>query len=123
MARRKSLRFRCPNCGTLLEKGYFARNLEKLEGFIPPGRESMSCPSCRRPIDTRKMVNGDYDEPEFGGLGLLILLAALFGLPYLLYAKAKLNLWVSIGVSYAAIFVGIRIFGSLFRRSRRPDSK
>lgn len=118
MARSKSLRFICPHCGIRLKKSLIAQNLGRAANpmeFAPP---STPCPSCRKPIDTQRMLAGDYDELELGPLGILALVALLFGTPWVLFKYAGLNFWVSIGIAYGVLIIGSQLLRAMFRRKR-----
>ena len=72
---KKSSRFRCPHCGTSLEKTDLERMLDR----------SVDCPQCHGLIRRAAILDGDYDEttwiPEivkyvfFFALGVLVIWA------------------------------------------------
>lgn len=62
--------FYCPNCSRQLTKSAQAYVLGEMmsnedANFIGLGEmpESVTCPGCGAAIDTKKMINGDYDHP------------------------------------------------------------
>jgi hypothetical protein len=115
----KSSRFRCPQCKAVLEKSGVAQLLGESGGYMAFGSGPIPCPTCRGPIDPRKMIEGAYDVQEMNGCLGLLCLAWMIGGPILLHNSLRWPLLWSLlapWASIAAIGLLFGLAGKLFRR-------
>lgn len=61
---KKSAKFRCPYCQTILTKCEMDQVLGEAGGFMVFGSSVETCPACGNPIDRLSIVNGKYDVKE-----------------------------------------------------------
>jgi len=51
----------CPHCDGFIKKTAQQYIAGQSRGSVMFGPDTMACPRCSRPIDLRKVINGDYD--------------------------------------------------------------
>ena len=130
MSNKTALRFICPNCFQVSEKGVatlmLAGNIAlagsdvewsgDLEKDIHRVKRLTSCPRCRAPIDNHALLRGHLDERKFPGIGstlaFLVSLAA--------FAWFRLPWWATGGLAFLTMIV---VGWSLLLLERRQISR
>lgn len=117
-----SLRFRCPHCGAVLDKGPAAFVLgsagHKVKDDDPlPG--AVTCPRCGKGIPTKGMVEGLYDErPDYVTIPALVLGGAAAFIRHYGYLDSPVKS-VGYGVTVLMLVIGLAAMAEYaYRRLR-----
>lgn len=78
---KKSAKFRCPHCQTILTKCEMDQVLGEAGGFMVFGPSVETCPACGNPIDRLSIVNGKYDVKKslFESIMEVVVIVAFLG--------------------------------------------
>jgi hypothetical protein len=102
----------------VLTKSGVAQLLGEAGGYMAFGGP-VTCPACRREIDAKKMIDGEFDVPEAGGLLAFLVLAWIVGGPFLLSIRFDWPLgWAIVTPWAVALLLALLLAGALRLRRR-----
>ena len=104
----KSDTFRCPYCKGMIKKSDADLVLgdEQVVGFAVFGSSTAICPHCAQPIDRMSIIEGKYDDDDYGGIVYGgIGFATLIGTILLLMFVFDFRFWPAVGISYAVVAI------------------
>lgn len=121
----KSETFRCPHCGTQLDKSAAAWVMG--EADIPTDGSgipsNVSCPACGGAISTEAMVRGKYDDKPnvFGPVFFILGIILSFFVPIIAEARygKDIGFWGAVGIGFGLSFVICLFFALVFARLKK----